>query len=85
MKSTSRIELRTIIPASAINPIIDVAVKGALNRICPMTMPQSAGHRQTESDETMSLISACPACATGNKCAASLSALASIPTLETQS
>jgi hypothetical protein len=29
MKSTSRIELRTMIPASAINPIIEVAVNGA--------------------------------------------------------
>jgi len=29
MKSTSRIELRTMMPASAIIPIIDVAVKNA--------------------------------------------------------
>ena len=31
MKSTSRIELRTTMPASAMKPIIEVAVKAALN------------------------------------------------------
>ena len=39
MKSTSRIELRTIMPASAMNPIIEVAVNGAPNSQCPSTMP----------------------------------------------
>ena len=39
MKSTSRIEFRTMIPARAMKPIIDVAVNGAWNRIWPMTMP----------------------------------------------
>ena len=32
MKSTSRIELRTMIPASAMKPIIEVAVNGALEQ-----------------------------------------------------
>ncbi len=41
MKSTSRIELRTTMPASAMKPIIDVAVKAALNTRCPSTMPIS--------------------------------------------
>ena len=39
MKSTSRIELRTMIPARSMKPIIDVAVKGARNRMCPTTIP----------------------------------------------
>ena len=38
-KSTSRIELRTIMPASAIKPIIEVAVNGAPNSQWPGTMP----------------------------------------------
>jgi SAM-dependent methyltransferase len=42
MKSTSRIELRTMIPASAINPIIEVAVNGACSSQCPSTMPIKA-------------------------------------------
>ena len=41
MKSTSRIELRTIMPASAMKPIIDVAVNGAPNSQWPSTMPIS--------------------------------------------
>ena len=41
MKSTSRIELRTMIPASAMKPIIDVAVNGAPKSICPITIPTS--------------------------------------------
>ena len=40
-KSTSRMELRTMIPARAMKPIIDVAVNGALNSQCPNTMPIS--------------------------------------------
>ena len=39
MKSTSRIELRTMMPASAMKPIIDVAVKGAANSQWPIMMP----------------------------------------------
>ena len=41
MKSTSRIELRTMIPASAIMPIIDVAVKFAPSRACPGITPMT--------------------------------------------
>jgi len=40
-KSTSRIELRTMMPASAMKPIIEVAVNGAPNNQCPSTMPIS--------------------------------------------
>ena len=39
MKSISRIELRTMMPASAMKPIIDVAVNGAPNSQWPSTMP----------------------------------------------
>ena len=39
MKSTSRIELRTMMPASAMKPIIDVAVKAAPSIQWPSTMP----------------------------------------------
>ena len=39
MKSTSRIELRTMMPASAMKPIIDVAVNGAWNSQCPPRIP----------------------------------------------
>ena len=39
MKSTSRIEFRTMIPASAMKPIIEVAVNGARKSMWPMTMP----------------------------------------------
>ena len=39
MKSTSRIELRTMIPASAIIPIMLVAVKNAPVTACPGRMP----------------------------------------------
>ena len=39
MKSTSRIELRTMMPASAMKPIIEVAVNGAPNSQCPSMMP----------------------------------------------
>ena len=41
MKSTSRIELRTMMPASAMKPIIEVAVNGAPNSQCPIRMPIS--------------------------------------------
>ena len=41
MKSTSRIELRTMMPASAMKPIIEVAVNGAPNIQCPSMMPIS--------------------------------------------
>ncbi len=40
-KSTSRIELRTMIPASAMKPIIEVAVNEAPNSQCPGTIPIS--------------------------------------------
>jgi hypothetical protein len=39
MKSTSRIELRTMMPASAMKPIIDVAENGAPNSQWPIMMP----------------------------------------------
>ena len=39
MKSTSRIELRTMMPASAMKPIIEVAVNGAENSQWPNMMP----------------------------------------------
>ena len=39
MKSTSRIELRTMMPASAMKPIIEVAVNGAANSQWPSMMP----------------------------------------------
>ena len=39
MKSTNRIELRTMIPASAIMPIIDVAVNCAPSSACPGMTP----------------------------------------------
>jgi hypothetical protein len=39
MKSTSRIELRTMMPASAMKPIIEVAVNGAPSSQWPVTMP----------------------------------------------
>ena len=39
MKSTSRIELRTMIPASAIMPIIEVAVNGAPSSAWPGITP----------------------------------------------
>ncbi len=39
MKSTSRIELRTMMPASAIMPIIDVAVNCAPIMACPGMTP----------------------------------------------
>ncbi len=39
VKSTKRIELRTMMPASAMKPIIDVAVNGALNSQWPGMMP----------------------------------------------
>ncbi|MNC88289.1 hypothetical protein D3C83_40900 [compost metagenome] len=38
-KSTSRIELRTMMPASAIMPIIEVAVKLAPSSACPGMTP----------------------------------------------
>ncbi len=38
-KSTSRMELRTMMPARAMNPIMDVAVKSAPMIQCPGTMP----------------------------------------------
>ena len=42
MKSTSRIELRTMMPASAMKPIIEVAVNGAVQTANgPSTMPIS--------------------------------------------
>ena len=39
MKSTRRIELRTMIPASAMKPIIEVAVKNIPVIQCPGRMP----------------------------------------------
>ena len=39
MKSTSKIELRTIMPARAIMPIMEVAVKLAPSRACPGMTP----------------------------------------------
>ncbi len=39
MKSTRIIEFLTTMPAPAINPIIDVAVKNAPRRACPGSMP----------------------------------------------
>ena len=39
MKSTSKMELRTMMPASAIMPIIDVAVNCAPNSACPGMTP----------------------------------------------
>jgi len=39
--STSSIEFLTIIPARAINPIIDVAVNSAPNNQCPGIIPTS--------------------------------------------
>jgi hypothetical protein len=39
VKSTNKIELRTIIPARAIQPIIEVAVNSAPNSQCPGTIP----------------------------------------------
>ena len=39
MKSTSRIELRTMMPASAIMPIIEVAVNCAPSSACPGITP----------------------------------------------
>ena len=39
MKSTSRIELRTMMPASAMKPIIEVAENGAPNSQWPPRMP----------------------------------------------
>ena len=41
MKSTSKIEFRTMIPASAIMPIIEVAVNCAPSRAWPGMMPIS--------------------------------------------
>ena len=41
VKSTSRIELRTMMPASAIQPIIEVAVKSAPSSQWPGIMPIS--------------------------------------------
>ncbi len=41
MKSTRMIELRTTMPALAINPIIDVAVKNAPRSPCAGRMPTS--------------------------------------------
>lgn len=41
MKSTKMIELRTTMPAPAINPIIDVAVKNAPISACAGRMPTS--------------------------------------------
>ncbi|SMN02350.1 hypothetical protein SPONN_879 [uncultured Candidatus Thioglobus sp.] len=41
VKSTSKIELRTIIPAKAIQPIIEVAVNSALSSQCPGTIPSN--------------------------------------------
>ncbi len=41
MKSTRMIELRTIIPAPAIKPIIEVAVKNAPINQCAGKMPTS--------------------------------------------
>lgn len=41
IKSTSRIEFLTIIPANAMNPIIEVAVKGAENSQCPIMIPMN--------------------------------------------
>ena len=41
MKSTRMIELRTMIPAPAMKPIIEVAVKNAPNTQCPGRMPMS--------------------------------------------
>ena len=38
-KSTSRMELRTMMPASAIMPIIEVAVKLAPSSACPGITP----------------------------------------------
>ena len=40
-KSTKRIEFLTTIPANAINPIIDVAVKSAPQSQCPGIIPIS--------------------------------------------
>ena len=40
-KSTSRMELRTMIPARAMKPIIEVAVNSALSSMCPGMMPIS--------------------------------------------
>jgi len=41
MKSTRMIELRTTMPAPAMNPIIDVAVKNAPIAACAGRMPAS--------------------------------------------
>ncbi|SEH76720.1 hypothetical protein BAZSYMB_SCAFFOLD00015_0 [Bathymodiolus azoricus thioautotrophic gill symbiont] len=41
VKSTNKIELRTIMPAKAIQPIIEVAVNSAPSNQCPGTMPNS--------------------------------------------
>ena len=41
MKSTRMIELRTTMPAPAMNPIIDVAVKNAPSIACAGRMPTS--------------------------------------------
>ena len=41
MKSTRMMEFRTMIPAPAMNPIIEVAVKNAPIRACAGRMPTS--------------------------------------------
>ncbi len=41
MKSTRMIELRTTIPAPAMNPIMEVAVKNAPSTACPGRIPTS--------------------------------------------
>ena len=51
MKSTSRIELRTMMPASAMKPIIDVAVNAAPSSQCPSTMPIKVKRHGHENDE----------------------------------
>ena len=60
-KSTSRIELRTMIPANAMKPIIEVAVNDAPNSQWPGTMPISvsgigammiAGRRKLPNSQT---------------------------------
>ena len=43
MKSTSRIELRTMMPASAMKPIIEVAVNAALSSQWPNQMIRVSG------------------------------------------
>src|SRR5271166_2179423 len=51
MKSTNRIELRTMMPASAMKPIIEVAVNGVPSSQWPSTMPISGDWYGRENHE----------------------------------